>query len=80
MPSWCLLPPGCFFRVRGEGWRLGPVWASAAMAASSLCVVASSALLRWEREGERVGWGDWCPDGDGGVAREGGGGLGPERG
>ena len=38
----------------GDGWRLGPVWGSAAMAASSLCVVGSSALLRWEG-----GWKVW---------------------
>ena len=39
---------GCFFRVRKDGWRLGPVWGSAAMALSSLCVVGSSLTLRWE--------------------------------
>lgn len=39
---------GCLFRVREGGWRLGPVWGSAAMALSSLCVVVSSLALRWE--------------------------------
>lgn len=39
---------GCFFSVREGGWRLGPVWGSAAMAMSSLCVVGSSLALRWE--------------------------------
>lgn len=39
---------GVLFRVRSEGWRLGPVWGSAAMALSSLCVVGSSLALRWE--------------------------------
>lgn len=43
---------GCFFEVGSGGWRLGPVWGSAAMALSSLCVVASSLALRWEG-----GWG-----------------------
>lgn len=43
---------GVFFKVRSEGWRLGPVWGSAAMALSSLCVVGSSLALRWEG-----GWG-----------------------
>jgi heavy metal translocating P-type ATPase len=39
---------GCFFRVSRDGWRLGPVWGSAAMALSSLTVVLSSLALRWE--------------------------------
>ena len=38
---------GVLFRVREDGWRLGPVWGSAAMALSSLSVVASSLALRW---------------------------------
>lgn len=38
----------------GTGWRLGPVWGSAAMAGSSLCVVASSAALRVQGR-----WEDW---------------------
>ena len=42
---------GVFFKVRSEGWRLGPVWGSAAMALSSLCVVGSSLALRWEGGG-----------------------------
>ena len=50
---------GCLFWIRqvGDddddaddvGWRMGPVWASAAMAASSICVVLSSLALRLER-------------------------------
>lgn len=61
---------GCFFAVgSGDGsggWRLGPVWGSAAMALSSLCVVGSSAALRWEG-----GWGvgsviRWLKRGGGG--------------
>ncbi|CAD6566683.1 MAG: hypothetical protein ASARMPRED_000106 [Alectoria sarmentosa] len=45
-----LLPiaAGVLFKVKSEGWRLGPVWGSAAMALSSLCVVGSSLALRWE--------------------------------
>lgn len=45
-----LLPiaAGVLFKVRKEGWRLGPVWGSAAMALSSLCVVGSSLALKWE--------------------------------
>ena len=47
---------GCLFRVKEGGWRLGPVWGSAAMALSSLCVVGSSLALRWEGDwgGERI--------------------------
>lgn len=52
-----LLPvaAGVLFKVRSGGWRLGPVWGSAAMALSSLCVVGSSLALRWEG-----GWLDVC--------------------
>jgi P-type Cu+ transporter len=39
---------GIFFRVRPEGWILGPVWAAAAMAGSSVSVVLSSLALRLE--------------------------------
>lgn len=39
---------GCAFKIRSEGWRLGPVWGSAAMALSSLGVISSSLALRWE--------------------------------
>ncbi|KAL9613172.1 MAG: hypothetical protein Q9167_002249 [Letrouitia subvulpina] len=45
----CLVPvaAGVFFWVRDEGWRLGPVWGSAAMALSSISVVVSSLALKW---------------------------------
>lgn len=45
----CLVPvaAGVLFGVRDGGWRLGPVWGSAAMAGSSVSVVASSLALRW---------------------------------
>ena len=47
---------GVLFEVRsGGGWRLGPVWASAAMAGSSVSVVLGSLGLRWE--------GGWMPMG-----------------
>lgn len=48
----CLIPvaAGVFFAVGADdkhgGWRLGPVWASAAMALSSVSVVASSLALK----------------------------------
>lgn len=46
---------GVLFKAgRGEmGWRLGPVWGSAAMALSSCSVVLSSLALRWRKVG---GW------------------------
>lgn len=47
----CLVPvaAGVLFKVGGRemGWRLGPVWGSAAMALSSCSVVISSLALRW---------------------------------
>ncbi|KAG8525764.1 uncharacterized protein KY384_000524 [Bacidia gigantensis] len=46
---------GVLFKVRAEGWRLGPVWGSAAMALSSVSVVGSSAALRWEGSGKGGG-------------------------
>ena len=45
---------GILFKVREEGWRLGPVWSAAAMAGSSVSVVLSSLALRWEG-----GWMSW---------------------
>lgn len=48
----CLIPvaAGVFFAIGANeshgGWRLGPVWASAAMALSSVSVVASSLALK----------------------------------
>lgn len=48
---------GVLFEVKkGGGWRLGPVWASAAMAGSSVSVVLSSLLLRWEGKGTWRAW------------------------
>ncbi|KAI4122216.1 MAG: hypothetical protein LQ338_005939 [Usnochroma carphineum] len=38
---------GGLFWVREGGWRLGPVWGSAAMAGSSVSVVGSSLALGW---------------------------------
>lgn len=63
-----LLPvaAGAFFRIRPEGWRLGPVWGSAAMALSSICVVLSSLALRWEG-----GWVDLFRRGKKGEGEEG---------
>ena len=43
------LAAGVLFKVKPEGWRLGPAWGSLAMALSSVCVVVSSLALRWER-------------------------------
>ncbi|KAL9588358.1 MAG: hypothetical protein Q9203_002836 [Teloschistes exilis] len=38
---------GVLFRIRAEGWRLGPAWGSAAMAGSSISVVLSSVSMGW---------------------------------
>lgn len=47
----CLVPvaAGVLFKAGSKdmGWRLGPVWGSAAMALSSCSVVISSLALRW---------------------------------
>lgn len=47
----CLVPiaAGVLFKAGNKemGWRLGPVWGSAAMALSSCSVVISSLALRW---------------------------------
>ena len=49
---------GCIFWVKEGGWRLGPVWGSAAMAGSSVCVVLSSLALRLEKGWWRIGRGN----------------------
>jgi len=63
----CLVPvaAGVFFPVGAShskgGWRLGPVWASVAMAASSVSVVLSSLALRLP-EMRIESWGkSWWP-------------------
>ena len=40
---------GVFFGI--GGWRMGPVWGSAAMAGSSVCVVLSSVVMGWGWKG-----------------------------
>ncbi|KAL9600686.1 MAG: hypothetical protein Q9219_003016 [cf. Caloplaca sp. 3 TL-2023] len=45
---------GVFFGVKEGGWRMSPVWASLAMAGSSLSVLASSLAMGWEWEGVRA--------------------------
>ncbi|KAL8933082.1 MAG: hypothetical protein Q9211_005975, partial [Gyalolechia sp. 1 TL-2023] len=42
---------GALFWIKEEGWRLGPVWGSAAMAGSSLSVVLSSLVMGWGWKG-----------------------------
>lgn len=46
---------GVLFKAGGRemGWRLGPVWGSAAMALSSCSVVISSLALRWGGAGRK---------------------------
>ena len=44
----CLVPVAAGVTYAAGQWRLGPVWASAAMAASSISVVLSSLALRWD--------------------------------
>ena len=44
----CLVPVAAGVTFPAGQWRLGPVWASAAMAASSISVVLSSLALRWD--------------------------------
>jgi cation transport ATPase len=55
---------GVLFSVNGGGWRLGPVWAAAAMAGSSVSVVLSSLALRWESSSERGGFWGWLGRGE----------------
>ncbi|KAL8804328.1 MAG: hypothetical protein Q9182_002610 [Xanthomendoza sp. 2 TL-2023] len=47
---------GFFFPVTEKGWRLSPVWGSAAMALSSISVVVASLAMGWGWKRRVKGW------------------------